>query len=117
RTRPLTPSSHLATPAPTPAGPTRVSGDCWILLAFDVGHEVLLDRAHDRFEGATRPGFRHRMGTGAEELGRCLRAVVRDAPVELGAHATAPEVDVAVYAAGAIALAWRLPVDLPAAEA
>ena len=93
----------------------RVRGTCHVLLAFDLGFAIDLDRAEARIRDdklreqfanprrapeAARPRSRHP-----------LRVSQPGAPVVVGARATEPDVRVMMYEFAAAVVAYRIPVE------
>jgi hypothetical protein len=93
-----------------------VSGTCYVLFAYDVGHWIRLDEAAGLVGGWTR-------GSGGDRPpppGRYLdfkhpplRAVAPAPPVSLGPTATVPEVQAVIFDFGAVALTYRIPLGGP----
>lgn len=96
----------------------RVRGTGHLILAFDLGFEIDLDRAAGRLGVARSPeAFRHKRGAPEEpgEARRPLRFTRTVAPLLLGRVADAPlatrdALEIALYPFGAISLTYALPL-------
>lgn len=98
----------------------RVRGTGFVMLAFDLGYEIDLERAAQRL-GVERSAeaFRHKRGTpeAAAEARRPLRFTRPCAALTLGTRAderrvtSAASLELALYPFGALSLSYALPLD------
>jgi hypothetical protein len=98
---------------PTP----RRRGRCRVLYCFDVARAIDLVKASTKLQAARRTEFHHK---GLFPTGGVLAAPLRlswpAAVPEAGCGAIDPEVEVAVYDFGGVAVTWSLGLDAPLEE-
>lgn len=98
---------------PTP----RRRGHCRVLYCFDVARAIDLVKASTKLQAARRTEFHHK---GLFPTGGVLAAPLRlswgAAAPEAGCGVFDPDVEVALYDFGAVAVTWTIPIDAPLEE-
>ncbi len=85
-----------------------LEGVCRALYAFDAGRGIDLRRAEVSLAEASRRTFQHKSRAPLGEMTPPLRLTRAVEPCEVGPHATAAEVEVALYAQGAVCITWSI---------
>jgi hypothetical protein len=93
----------------------RARGTGHVLLAFDLGYEIDLEKTAVRLGVArSAEAFRHKRGAPEEpgESRRPLRFTRPTAPLELGPVSSTSELEIAIYPFGGVSLCYTLPLEL-----
>jgi hypothetical protein len=96
----------------------RARGTCHVLMAFDVGFEIDLDKAEARLAAERSDAFKHKRAA-PDEPGRArlpLRLTREVEPLALAAHRTDERLEIAIYGFGAVCLTYTLPLDQDVAQ-
>ena len=90
-----------------------IKGSCYVLVAYDVGLQVKLDRVEDIItENKERVAIvpRHRAPKHFEFKENPLRVTQSSEPIAIGAHQTMPTVDLTLYEFGTVSFTYRIPL-------
>ncbi|GKS60097.1 hypothetical protein YTPLAS18_36240 [Nitrospira sp.] len=89
-------------------------GNCYVLLAYDIGTFVNLDEADRRITALKeRARIRHKLRAPAHLVYRPapLRITQETAPIKVWHYATHPSVELMLYDFGALSVMYRIPIE------
>lgn len=91
----------------------RISGECRVMFAFEVGYAIDLARAESRLPASAREALpqSRRLPAESDFTQKPLRIAVERTTHAIDSHATAPLVEATIYDFGAISVSFRVPFD------
>lgn len=104
-----------APPSPSPE-PHVVRGTCYAMFAYDVGLAIHLEQAEQRIAAGTQRGSlraQRRTPHYFDYQPAPVRLTLSSAPVQVGAQATEPAVDLLLFDFGAVSVQYSIPLGGP----